>query len=454
MDENKSSSGLYGALRTSVMDLFDIGPWVALTVLAFATFVFVGGILFFIRSAPPKRISMAAGPEQSMFFDKAILYKQALKAQGVQFDLIPTKGSMENLDLITGQNPKADVAIVQSGAIDKDHDLSKVFSLGSIGNQPLFVFYRGEEVDQLIRFKGQRLAVGNNGSGTHKLVMRLLELNGITQKTNDETPLLELQGKKAIKAFLKKEVDVVFLMGEKIQAKDIRPLFSEPGVRIFNFKRQAKAYAKKIHYLNLFEIPEGVIDFKNNAPPTAVTLVGPTVELIVTDKLHPAISDLLLDAAIHIHHKPGLFQKRGEFPLALSQTIPLSSDAERFYKSGKTFLYRFLPFGIASLLSRFLFVLFPVLVVTIPILKVVPWLFRLRNQLRIRHLYKVLMQIEQKYRREKSEAERLLLYGQFEAIENKVCQMRIRSAYADQFYHLRSHIDYVRRLMNRSPKVI
>ena len=45
-------------------------------------------------------------------------------------------------------------------------------------------------------------------------------------------------------------------------------------------------------------------------------------------------------------------QNAGEFPSPVMHDFPISSDAARYYKSGKSFLYRVLPFWLASLADR------------------------------------------------------------------------------------------------------
>jgi TRAP-type uncharacterized transport system substrate-binding protein len=432
--------------RASLVDLFDISPVVAIMVLCLAGGVFFGGLIFFINSAPPKELTISAGPEGSMFYAKAELYQRALSTHGIKVNILTSNGSMENLDRITESQSKVDIALVQSGIIDNDHDLSHIFSLGAVANQPIFFFYRGQKMDRLAQATQMKLAIGHESSGTNKLAMQLLKLNHIV----DNGQLVSLEGHQAIEALLGGEIEGAFIMGEKVEQADLLRLLRAPQIHLMNFNKNANAYIRKIDYLNVFKLPEGVVDFQLNIPEQDITLIGPMVELVVSDRLHPALSDLILDAASSIHAKPDLFQRRGEFPIATAQTIPLSSDAYRFYKSGKTFLYRYLPFGIASLLNRTLFVLLPMLVVLFPILKFIPWVFRMVNQLRIRHLYKSLMQVEQTYRHAKDPEVIKSLHQDFDLIESRVSTMHIRSAYADQFYHLRGHIDYVKRLMART----
>src|SRR5262249_39180477 len=156
-----------------------------------------------------------------------------------------------------------------------------------------------------------------------------------------------------------------FIMSENASTDILHKLLHSSHVQIFDFK-QATAYARKIENLNKLDLPEGGIDFGLNIPSHDISLLGPTVELIANKNLHPAFSDLLLEAAQEVHSKPGLFHRRGEFPAPYGHVIPISKEAARFYKDGRSLLYRFLPFWLASLLSRFAVAFIPIFVVVYP----------------------------------------------------------------------------------------
>src|SRR5262245_24953078 len=66
-------------LHTAIMELFDIGPWVAISVLSGVFIIFILGVILFIQSAPPTKITLASGPEDSMFHRTAVKYQKALK---------------------------------------------------------------------------------------------------------------------------------------------------------------------------------------------------------------------------------------------------------------------------------------------------------------------------------------------------------------------------------------
>ena len=178
------------------------------------------------------------------------------------------------------------------------------------------------------------------------------------------------------------------------------------------------------------------------------TLIGPTVELIARANLHPALSDLLLEAAPEVHGRAGLFKRQGEFPAPLEHEFRISADAIRFYKSGKSFLYRSLPFWLASLVNRILVAFVPVVVVLIPVMRIIPALYRWRIRLRIYRWYRVLLVLEQGMIAHLATEEREELLGRLDRIEEEVNKMKMPASFGDQFYVLRQHIGFVRnRLM-------
>jgi hypothetical protein len=65
-----------------------------------------------------------------------------------------------------------------------------------------------------------------------------------------------------------------------------------------------------------------------------------------------------MQAADEVHGEPGVFQKPDEFPRAGHGEFPLSPEAGRYYKSGKPFLQRYLPFWATTLIDRTVVMLF------------------------------------------------------------------------------------------------
>ena len=334
-----------------------------------------------------------------------------------------------------------DIGFVQGG-VNKGINTDKLVSLGSISYQPLFVFYRsGSNIELLSQLIGKRVAVGEVGSGTHTLSLALLAANGI--EPGGPTKVLEMDSDKAAEAILSGKVDAVFLMGDSVSTTLIRQLLHTPGIKLFDFT-QADAYSRRIPYLNKVTLPKGSIDFGKGTPAHDVFLLAPTVELITRERLHPALSDLLLEAAREVHSGAGLLRRKGEFPAPIEQEIRISGEASRFYKSGKSFLYRYLPFRFASLVNRILVVFVPMIVLLLPALRLIPAIYRWRFRSRISRWYRALLMIEQDLLAQVAADQRQALMERLDNIEEAVNRMKVPASFADQFYGLRGHITFVR----------
>jgi TRAP-type uncharacterized transport system substrate-binding protein len=302
-----------------------------------------------------------------------------LARNGVTLKVLPSEGSLENLERLQNPRFKVDVGFVQGG-VSNGPPRSELVSLGSVAYQPLWVFYRGAAITLLAELKGKRLAIGPVGSGTRSLVLPLLHLNEI--EPGGQTILEDFEAEPAAKALLNGSVDAIFLMGDSASLQLMRQLLLTPDIRLLDFP-QADGYARRVNYLNKLELPQGSIDFGRNIPAHNVSLIGPTVELLARPHLHPALSDLLIEAAKQVHGDAGLLKRKGEFPAPLEQGYPISTEAIRYYKSGKKFLYRSLPFWMASLVNRILVAFVPAAVVVIPAVRLLPSLLRLGIRLRI-----------------------------------------------------------------------
>jgi hypothetical protein len=235
-------------------------------------------------------------------------------------------------------------------------------------------------------------------------------------------------------------------MGEDASLAVIIELMRAPDIHLLNF-RQVAAYTRRFSYLSVIEFPQGVLDLGRNIPPQDLYVVGPTVELIARRSLHPVVSDLLLGAAREVHGKATLLQQKGEFPAPIEHDIALSADAARFYKSGKGFFYRFLPFWLASLASRILVVFVPTIVVLIPVLRSIPYFYRWRIRTRIYHWYRTLLSLERELIGESDPGKREQLLKQLDEIEKAVNRMKVPAFFANQFYSLRGHIGFVREMV-------
>ena len=165
--------------------------------------------------------------------------------------------------------------------------------------------------------------------------------------------------------------------------------------------------------------------------------------------MHPALSDLLLEAAREVHGSASAFKKRGEFPAPLEHEFTISEDAARFYESGKSFLYRTFPFWVASLITRALTLIVPLALFVVPALQVVPSIYRWRLESRIYRWYRVLLDIERDgFKSSADSTRREELLRHLEHIEQTINKLVVPASCGHLFYELRLHINFVRERLH------
>lgn len=394
----------------------------------------------FVAPAPPKGFKLGTGDAEGAYFLFANRYRDYLLHEGIEIEVKETAGSLDNLSLLVSEGDPLDAAFVQGGTRQQDQDNGLLSSLGSLYYEPLWVFYRGtEKVRRIPDLISKRLAVGVPGSGTQMLASRVLAVNGLDET---DAELFTLGGKRAVDSLLAAEVDAIFLVASA-KSPAVRRLLSAPGIHLMSFER-ANAYTSNLRFLTNVILPEGAIDLERNIPPEETILLAATANLVVRDDLHPALIDLLLQAAQSVHEEGGWFEQVGQFPAPDHLEFPLNADARRYYKYGPPFLQRFLPFWAASWVDRMKVMLLPLLALLIPLIKVTPPIYRWRMRSKVFRWYRELQEIdlglfhhapapEDHYRKE------------LDRIEHEVAKVDIPLSYADELFNLRLHIEMIRR---------
>jgi hypothetical protein len=425
MEEDVKSSPVISSLR----EIFGLSEKLAFGLVLVVVLLFAAAVFWFIQAGP-----------RSTFETNAVRYLPIMARNHVRLKILPSEGSTENLQRLNNPHFRVDVGFVQGG-ITNDPSSNKLVSLGSISYAPLMVFYRASSnLTLLSELAGKRIAIGPDGSGTRALALTLLGFNGITNR--GATTLTATDGGEAAKALLDGTVDAVFMMGDSASPPVIRQLLLTSGIRIMDFV-QADGYTRRVTYLNKLVLPQGSIDFGKNIPTHDINLIGPTVEILARPGLHPALSDMLLEAVQEVNGPPGLFKRRAEFPSSIEHGFPISADATRYYTSGKGFFYQKLPFWLATRI-KVLLVFVPLLVVMVPAFKIIPFLMQLRMRLFIYRWYRELLLFERELRENLTPAQKKELGADVDHIEHEVNRMKVPPSFADRFYDLRGHIKLVR----------
>jgi TRAP-type uncharacterized transport system substrate-binding protein len=403
--------------------------------------ILLGASVFIVETLPPRTIVMATGAEGGAYHETGIRYREILAQAGVELQLLPTTGAIENLARLRDPRSGVSVGFIQGG-ITTQKESPGVESLGTVFYEPLWLFSRisGSRAEGL---SGRRLSVGPEGSGTRTLVLELLERNKIVAELFGFTP--EVAGEKLIAG----DIDFAFIVASW-DAPVVQRLIKAEGIELRSFPR-ADAYIGLYPFLNKVVLPEGIGDLGMNRPPSDVVLVAPKASLAVRADLHPAIQYLLLDAAVQVHSRPGIFQKAGQFPAAESIDIPLSAEAQRFYKSGRPFLQDYLPFWAATLTARLLVVLIPLAALLYPFFKFPPRMYDWIMRSKITRLFDEMRSIEREMEAQGQGHDSDALIAKLNQLDQRANHLRLPTAYASMLYMLRAHIDLVRERLAISP---
>jgi TRAP transporter TAXI family solute receptor len=395
----------------------------------------------FVRPAPSDRLVITTGPEGGAYQAYAKRYRDIIARNRVQVELRSSSGSVENLERLAS-DPNVDAALVQSG-VAEGSQREGLLSLGSLYHEPLWVFYRGDEVlDRLAQLNGKRLAIGPEGSGVRKLAQRLLAAHEIGR---DTATLLDLPIADAAGAMGRGEADVAFIVAGPDSAV-VQQLLRTDGVRLMHMA-QAATYTRLFPSLSSVMLPRGVIDLVRDIPARDSTLLAANANLVVKKDLHPALVSLLIQAAIEVHSPPGLFHGAGEFPSAVASEFKLSDEAVRHYKSGPPFLQRYLPFWLAVFVERMVVLIVPLIVVLIPVMRFLPSIYSWQVKRRIYRWYGELKRLESDVEKPHEPHQAAEFLARLEKIEQRASKVKVPLAYTDLLYNLRLHIQLVRALI-------
>ncbi len=413
----------------------------------------------FIAPPCPKKIVIATGSRDGAYFEFGNKYRAHLVADGIQLEVHETAGSVANLSLLAAADSNVSLAIVQGGVSIPSAE-EQVESLASLYLEPVWLFYRSDipnrgasqskpaHFEVISDLKGLRVAIGAAGSGTRAIATALLGEHGLVHPdgTGDSIETRPLSSRDAAEALKRGDIDAAFFVVSP-KAPLVKELLEAPGIELMSF-RLADAYRRRFPYLTSVTLSEGTLDLDQNLPSRDVVLLAPTANLVARSDLHPALVPLLLSAAVAVHEPGGLLEEPGAFPSTLHTDFPLHPQARRYFKSGPSIFYKYLPFALAVWLDRVKLMLLPLCTLLFPFAKAFPPIYRWRIRSKIYRWYRVLREIDQKLMEMESfdvaaDIERLA------HLEAELGSVSVPLSYMEEFYNLRMHVEFVRNRLQQ-----
>jgi TRAP transporter TAXI family solute receptor len=427
---------------------------------AIGEFIKVWGVLILIIAAgflityqyvgapPPKVIRIATGAKNGAYYAFAQEYARLLANDGIALEVVPTAGTVENLDLL--KKGEVALALVQGGSAS-DEDKRQLQSLGNLFFEPVWVFTRAQKrIKRFSHLKGQRVAVGIAGSGTHLLATQLLSAAGINESN---TTLVRADSAQTAAALSKGSIDAAFFVASPA-APLVRDLLDHPENELLNFER-APAYGRLFPFLTAVTLYEGVINLERNLPSRDTSLVATSANLAARKDLNASLVPALLGAVTRVHQPGGVLERKRQFPSVDFVDLPVNEDAARYITNGPSFLFRWLPYGWAVFLDRVKILLVPFLALMIPLFRIAPPLYNWRIRSKIYRWYAAVREIDLKVQKHAESGDAEPLLRQLKELEREVSSVSVPLSYAGELYHVRLHIGFLqqeveKRLAKRS----
>jgi TRAP-type uncharacterized transport system substrate-binding protein len=308
--------------------------------------------LWYFYPFHPTSLKMATADIRSGYDIMATSAMPFFKKNGVNLSIKNTEGSVENAQLLGDLHGDVDAAFIQGGSIAIEAG-NNFYSLGSVSYEPVWVFYRKNLRKNIRLLKGIvnfKVGVGPIGGGTHALVGKLLELDGIAI-TNSRNFVVDTY-QNNFENFKKGRLDVLIEV-TTVHDEHIRALMSDPNVELLEFAR-APAYEKILPFIEEVTLPIASIDFERSIPPKDVPLISTTTSLVVRRDMDDALQLLLIyGARDEIRRSQNLFfTPRNTFPSYVDPTIDESPIAIEFYEKHPINFFNLSSFWLAYWLNK------------------------------------------------------------------------------------------------------
>jgi TRAP transporter TAXI family solute receptor len=409
---------------------------VASLVVGLAVAIAVAAIVIFLTGRPTRRFAMAAGPEGGMYIQVAESLRDALAARGFRVEVVETAGSEENVELL--RSGRALVGLVQSGT-DAFTDMSGITALSELFYEPAWLFLNRKTtpaVDDADDLVGKRIGIGPDGSGTQEIALAFLQAEGIADQVTrvaeetDDTAAMLHQG----------EIDAAFFVLAPT-APLMDELVAADNLSIYNYPN-AEALSRRYPSLSAVTLSRAVLDIPRDVPPADTQLVAARATLVGRADLHPDLARLLVESLPGVLPYP-LVGSPAAFPSLAQTRFPVNDEARRYLAQGRTPLEDFLPFEIASPLSRWYLIVFPIIVLAFPLWEIgratyVWWM----NSRVIEH-YPRIHRIERNLRRATlPELDEQLAY--LRTLEERLPdRTKVTAGFLSSYFQLESHVAFV-----------
>lgn len=402
-------------------------------------------VLFFWEPIPPKVVGIAVGSKGTSDGQYGEKMAAFFAEHGVTLNVTYTEGGRQPLDTML-RDKSIESALVLGGLYKKNEVDSKVFSLGSSQYEPLWLFYRGDQVtrDQPIHHFATTsgIAIGEPGSGSNVLVRDILSYGEPSVPTHYK--LLEWSYVKAVEALLSGEITAMMAV-DGIDSTFIKRLLADPTIRIAHFPL-APGYARRLPQLELVSIPRGSFANTPISPPIDIQMVATSLTLIVEKKLNPAIQLLFLMAIDSLADtRDQFFSNSDEFPSHKDTSISLAPLAKQYVTQGPPDALNYVGFILASLVDRIWFFVLSALAIFYPLYRLIPNFRTTLGNIKVGDAQEMLYLIQERFTQAQTQAEFDVVMQDFMTLQEEVA-LWIPRISVPAYYQILRPVEHVKKI--------
>ncbi len=307
--------------------MYRIRAWVVFLpacLVGLSFFVWLGWKVF---PPAPNTITITSGPKDGMYFRHAQRYAEAFMAYGVQANVIESEGSVQNIERLRDTQNPAQLGFVQGGFGQIDRSLptegrTNIQTIANVDVEPVWIFSRVKGIDSLQQLQGMRVSIGQAGSGSRIIALKLLEQVRLEPK---DLVVSETTGMNSVKALTNGSIDAAIFVASPGAAL-VTAMLAAPGVHLITLKRSA-ALIERIPYLEPRLVAQGMLSSNGNQPEQDSVMLTTVASVVVSEDLHPALKRLTAAVASQVHREAGVFHKAGDFPNLRRVDFPSASEA-------------------------------------------------------------------------------------------------------------------------------
>ena len=405
----------------------------------------LAGIIIYLQPFPDRHIYIGTSYPGSAWHRVGEVTAKYLDEHGLDSAVVATDGAVDNVNRLVDPESRVNAAMTYGIALN-DEQRKAIVSLGSIGYEPIWVFYRSSKVrlSDLHDLAKYRVGLGPTDSGSYAIAKKLMAAYNVTVEGNtnfipDIFPNTE-------KKFLEGDVDVLLIVtsaGDPL----VQRLIRKPDIALYSFDN-ANAFGKKYNSFEAVTLPAGSMEIYPRLPQKDISLVATTTRVVVKKDMHPDLQLALLMTIREVNRnsKHLFFAKRDQFPAYVDPLLPISPVAAKFYDYGPPQMMRYLPFWIAGFIDRAWVLLLTLVAVFYPLSKLNLHVRKLRFTVHERPFYEELLEIDEMLSSRKlTEAEKEEVWKRLSAINVHAIKHGVPVGEEAQYFDLVNAIYLLRR---------